>query len=1472
MSSFDARVRVQTYVVDMSDGALKWVYKPPKIPRYELSDRDGCGKDLPLSLRDLKWLFHAHEDPKGSQEKERHRVGERKRDGLHTLQIPAMSLRSARSSSSTTSSLDSTFSDISGHASSTSSSSPPNSKTNAFFASPFSTRSPSPSIPASPPPANKQPSKPRSLTADFFATPIRAPSPPASSGTHSSVQTVHASRIFPSRYTSSLSERRTPEFSLLEVEVDPFHAHRTHARNLSSSSSESSSASASSSFTSSFPRARLPTPPPSPLHRENTIISSVRTPQQSASASRVRLDDLVDDEPTPRPADREPPIPMLRFERSLLLQRQAQAAEPAPPLEDEESDTELEGPEDYEPRAGNIIALPATSQLPLSPLALTFSIPGNSRRSSTSDLRDRSGDERGTLTPKNEDLNPTSGSFTILSPSSSLASSPSTDVSSLHPASSLSLDDNHHLRPASIQISSSTTTSRGLPSPTASIGSNSHDRPSSADLGPHHLQLHHSHFQHQYKPEPHRRKPQLRLLRSLGHGAFSAVWLAEDLSQVPLTLVSRRSVRDLRRMASGKEKGGGGDRERDRDRRGERSEQERTAGGRKGQRKESEMAWNDRPSTIPVPLPVPAPAVAPIPIAPSPEVAPVAKSPRPTSKLRGLKNMLSFSRSPNVNASSPPSSLTTTTPAVSFPISPVSPAGANAAVSPVMVSSPAGDTPASSSLSLQPSISRASSADSHTSGASTSSRLKWNLPLHLHAHSHLPSHPLPHYLHPHTPHNDLLDLDAEHGALVAETETASLERDASLRKFRARVRGTRPPASLGRVYLDERDGEMGEPRTGGGVAESTSHDERRKNQSTTSAGAGTGGGETVDGGGGTPMDVDAEVGLGASLSRNTSLRRTSSSSSSTSASAHGRLVAVKMTPRRPPRVGAGSGRGMKGGSRGMAAERARERQHRKEEEERTRVGFVREVEVLKSLRVGSSEVAIVLPLAVKAPWCLEPVYASLFVMGWDGNQHISHPNITPLLAHLSSSTHHILVLPYLPGGDLLGLVNNDVAWGKLSEAVLRRIWCELCKAVGWMHGVGLVHRDIKLENILLTAPTFSSLTAQSPVPTLESLPPPPMPFIKLTDFGLSRFVEIDANGDAELLSTRCGSEAYAAPELVTGGAGPGRGVYDARKTDAWACGVVLYALIGRQLPFGEGVAARVGIGAGGGSKIGGERGLGRGAGPGTPQERRHWLIRIARGEWEWPGTGEDEDAAAAASHSHSPVHAMSVDDDELVGPQLVKCRSAKRIVTRLLVRDPKKRARIADLWDDRWMSGAGDDRSHTAVPLPGGDERGQYALSPPQVASQIPDAEMLSNENTHWDFDPATDANGLQLHDDPASMEPSDFDGRILDDEEEEDDEVETDGCLFDQEGIDSITRPGKEEISYRVQVYAGKKPQKNLQSYVGGSLAAAPLPRNSRSMKLFNQFYWNFNGLALICPRSRLHVARSDKGTTVVTHRETRR
>lgn len=66
-----------------------------------------------------------------------------------------------------------------------------------------------------------------------------------------------------------------------------------------------------------------------------------------------------------------------------------------------------------------------------------------------------------------------------------------------------------------------------------------------------------------------------------------------------------------------------------------------------------------------------------------------------------------------------------------------------------------------------------------------------------------------------------------------------------------------------------------------------------------------------------------------------------------------------------------------------------------------------------------------------------------------------------------------------------------------------------------------------------------------------------VPVLKLTDFGLARVIDVDH----PMLRTRCGSEEYAAPEIIqnTG--------YDGRQTDTWALGVILYALLVGYLPF-----------------------------------------------------------------------------------------------------------------------------------------------------------------------------------------------------------------------------------------------------------------------------------------------------------------
>lgn len=147
----------------------------------------------------------------------------------------------------------------------------------------------------------------------------------------------------------------------------------------------------------------------------------------------------------------------------------------------------------------------------------------------------------------------------------------------------------------------------------------------------------------------------------------------------------------------------------------------------------------------------------------------------------------------------------------------------------------------------------------------------------------------------------------------------------------------------------------------------------------------------------------------------------------------------------------------------------------------------------------------------------------------------------------------------------------------------------------------------------------------------------PVPLVKLTDFGLARFIR----SSSPLLQTRCGSEAYAAPEVVMGN------LYDGRKTDAWALGVVLYALIASELPFEDGAPqpgrARASSTASTASAHGDDR-----------TARRRTMHRIAKGDYGWrEGVGSPE---------------------------------VRAVVARLLKRDPARRARVAQLWEEPWMT------------------------------------------------------------------------------------------------------------------------------------------------------------------------------------------
>eukprot|EP00842_Homolaphlyctis_polyrhiza_P004859 jgi/Hompol1/5374/HPOL_004401-RA len=149
---------------------------------------------------------------------------------------------------------------------------------------------------------------------------------------------------------------------------------------------------------------------------------------------------------------------------------------------------------------------------------------------------------------------------------------------------------------------------------------------------------------------------------------------------------------------------------------------------------------------------------------------------------------------------------------------------------------------------------------------------------------------------------------------------------------------------------------------------------------------------------------------------------------------------------------------------------------------------------------------------------------------------ISHPSILRFIELIDTATHRCIVTECVPGVELFSYVLESDA--PIHERHVRYIFHQLAEAACYLHTHNICHRDIKLENIMINHPESHE------------------PEIKLIDFGLA--VRISP---PKLLTARCGSEEYAAPELVQSLP------YDGRKTDIWAMGIVLFALLFKTLPF-----------------------------------------------------------------------------------------------------------------------------------------------------------------------------------------------------------------------------------------------------------------------------------------------------------------
>lgn len=147
---------------------------------------------------------------------------------------------------------------------------------------------------------------------------------------------------------------------------------------------------------------------------------------------------------------------------------------------------------------------------------------------------------------------------------------------------------------------------------------------------------------------------------------------------------------------------------------------------------------------------------------------------------------------------------------------------------------------------------------------------------------------------------------------------------------------------------------------------------------------------------------------------------------------------------------------------------------------------------------------------------------------------LRHPHIISIYEVFENKDKIVIVMEYASKGELYDYISER---RRLTERETRHFFRQIVSAVHYCHKNGVVHRDLKLENVLLDENCN----------------------IKIADFGLSNLYHKD-----KLLQTFCGSPLYASPEIVNGR--PYRGP----EVDSWALGVLLYTLVYGSMPFDGG--------------------------------------------------------------------------------------------------------------------------------------------------------------------------------------------------------------------------------------------------------------------------------------------------------------
>ena len=146
---------------------------------------------------------------------------------------------------------------------------------------------------------------------------------------------------------------------------------------------------------------------------------------------------------------------------------------------------------------------------------------------------------------------------------------------------------------------------------------------------------------------------------------------------------------------------------------------------------------------------------------------------------------------------------------------------------------------------------------------------------------------------------------------------------------------------------------------------------------------------------------------------------------------------------------------------------------------------------------------------------------------------LHHSSITKILETFETEKYILIIMEYISGGNLQSFVKKR---RKLGEKTAKILFKQIIEGIKYIHSQNIVHRDIKLENILIDLNNN----------------------IKICDFGVGKLINSNS-----LLHEQCGTPVYMAPEIIKGEG------YFGFPVDIWSSGIALYIMLSGNIPFNK---------------------------------------------------------------------------------------------------------------------------------------------------------------------------------------------------------------------------------------------------------------------------------------------------------------